>query len=180
MTTDGLLDEAYEQLHATGPEFGGWLSNHGPMAVDALLRLGHGDEVHRWLAEYVRRLEPAPHPRWRIVEDEWRDLLGDASRLGDWLALFSTLTQGEPWEQLLARWWPRLLPGAVASAGHGLIRTGHAVRALREQVTGPRLDELGQALGYWAARWQPLPAHRGPQGILHVRAALRDVSAGAY
>lgn len=58
----------------------------------------------------------------------------------------------------MTRWWPRLLPGAVASATHGLIRTGHAVRALREHVTAPRLEELGQALAYWAARWHPLPS----------------------
>lgn len=37
-----VLDDAYEQLHTKGPEFGGWLSNHGPMAADALLRLGRG------------------------------------------------------------------------------------------------------------------------------------------
>jgi hypothetical protein len=24
------LDEAYQRLHKTGPEFDGWLSNHGP------------------------------------------------------------------------------------------------------------------------------------------------------
>src|SRR5487761_1199512 len=27
----GTLDEAYERLHATGPEFDGFLSNQGPM-----------------------------------------------------------------------------------------------------------------------------------------------------
>ena len=27
----GTLDEAYERLHVTGPEFDGFLSNHGPM-----------------------------------------------------------------------------------------------------------------------------------------------------
>ena len=31
----GTLDEAYQRLHATGPEFDGWLSNHGPMAAEA-------------------------------------------------------------------------------------------------------------------------------------------------
>jgi hypothetical protein len=42
MTTDatGTLDEAYERLHATGPEFDGWLSNHGPMAAEAMVRTG--------------------------------------------------------------------------------------------------------------------------------------------
>jgi hypothetical protein len=32
----GTLDEAYERLHATGPEFDGFLSNHGPMAAEAM------------------------------------------------------------------------------------------------------------------------------------------------
>jgi hypothetical protein len=37
----GILDEAYERFHATGPEFDGGLSNHGPMAVEAMARHGH-------------------------------------------------------------------------------------------------------------------------------------------
>ena len=35
-TRDGdVLDETYTRMHTTGPEFEGWLSNHGPMAADA-------------------------------------------------------------------------------------------------------------------------------------------------
>ena len=79
---------------------------------------------------------------------------------------------------MLAHWRPRLLPGAVASATHGLIRTGHAVCALREQVTEPRLEELGQALGYWAARWQPLPGDQRVHGTLDVGEALDAVPVG--
>ena len=45
----GTLDEAYQRLHATGPEFDGWLSNHGPMAAEAMVRGGQADRVHRWL-----------------------------------------------------------------------------------------------------------------------------------
>lgn len=172
MTDDGVLDEAYERLHRTGPEFHGWLSNHGPMAADALLRLGHGKEVDRWVAGYEQRLQPLPDSRWRIEETDWRDPLGDPSRLGDWLSLFATLVREEPWEQVLTRWWPRLLPGAIASSTHGLIRTGHVVRALTERVTTARLDELGQALGYWAARWQPIPGYQPASGDRDVGAAL--------
>ncbi len=155
MTGDGTLDEAYEQLHGHRPGAEGWLSNHGPMASDALLRLGQGEHLQSWLHGYVTRLEPAPDARWRLTDDEWRELLGDASRLGDWCALLNEQVHAEPWETVLVRWWPRLLPGAVASATHGLIRTGHRART---PGTGehPRLDELGQALAYWAARWQPV------------------------
>ena len=35
-----LLDGTYERLSVTGPEAGGGLSDHGPMAAEALLRLG--------------------------------------------------------------------------------------------------------------------------------------------
>ena len=158
MTDEDLLDEAYERLQATGPEFDGWLSNHGPMAADALLRLGHGGQLAGWLDGYVRRLHEPPQARWRLDPDEWREVLGDPSRLGDWRALFADEVRQDRWQAVLARWWPRLLPGAAASAAHGLIRTGHAVRALRERESEPRLRELAEALAYWAARWQPLPA----------------------
>ena len=172
MTDAGVLDEAYERLHRTGPEFGGWLSNHGPMAADALLRLGHGDDVHGWVVDYQQRLQVAPDARWPITETDWRDPLGDPSRLGDWLRLFKRLVHEEPWKQVLIRWWPRLLPGAIASSAHGLIRTGHAVRALSERPTSVRLDELGQALGYWAARWQAVPGYRAARGNQKVGPAL--------
>ena len=172
MTNPGVLDEAYERLHVTGPEFRGWLSNHGPMAADALIRLGHSDEVPGWVSGYEQRLQPSPDPRWAIAETDWRDPLGDPSRLGDWLRLFARLVREEPWENVLTRWWPRLLPGAIASSTHSLIRTGHAVRALGEQVTTARLDELGQALGYWAARWQPIPGYRSARGAQQVGPAF--------
>lgn len=177
MAIPDLLDEAYEQLHTKGPEFEGWLSNHGPMAVDALIRLGRGEDVSGWVSRYVRRLEPMPDTRWPIAEADWAGLLGEASRLGDWCALLTRQVRDEPWEAVLARWWPRLVPGAVASAAHGLIRTGHAVRALREKVTEPRLVELGHALGYWAARWQPLARPGGTRGSADVGVAFDSLPA---
>ncbi|MGF1647849.1 MAG: questin oxidase family protein [Kineosporiaceae bacterium] len=154
---DTRLDDTLEHLHRTGPEFDGWLSNHGPMAADALLRIAPEADVHRWTARYARRLDPLPSPRWAIDEEDWREYWGDPSRVGDWLQFFDRAVRGRPWRDVLATWWPRLLPGSLAAATHGLIRTGHAVRALREAETAPRLRELGQALGYWAARWQPMP-----------------------
>jgi len=161
------LDEAYERLKNTGPEFNGWLSNHGPMAADALIRIGHEGDLASWIDGYKTRLDERPREHWRFEERDWQEYLGDPSRLGDWLALFERLAMSEPWKDTLARWWPRLIPGATASATHGLIRTGHAVRALLERETLPRREEFGQALGYWAARWQPVPKHlplQGPRG----------------
>ncbi|MGC5017444.1 questin oxidase family protein [Micromonospora sp. DT47] len=158
---DGILDEAYRRLHRTGPEFEGWLSNHGPMAVEALVRHGHDRGVHRWLDDYLRRLDELPRGLRPI--DDWREALGDPKRAGDWLAHFDRELRERPWREVLGNWWPRLLPGIAAGATHGVIRVGHAVRVLREDGPGPdRLTELGQALGYWAARWQPVPGVAAP------------------
>ena len=177
------LDEAYERLRNTGPEFEGWLSNHGPMAADALIRIGHEDDLVSWIEGYKPRLDERPSERWRFEEADWQEYLGDPSRLGDWLALFDRQVTSEPWKDILARWWPRLIPGATASATHGLIRTGHAVRALLERETSPRREEFGQALGYWAARWQSVPKHlplRGPRayGSAMDHLPIQDVEGG--
>lgn len=170
------LDEALQRIRCFGPERDGWLSNHAPMAVEALARHGHAAVIHRWLDGYADRLEERPPGIEPIAADEWRDPLGDAVRTGDWLNYFDRELADEPWRQVLARWWPRLLPGIAASATHGVIRVGHAVRALLDEETVPRVGELGQGLAYWAARWQPLaPPGAGPYPAIDPRAALDAV-----
>jgi hypothetical protein len=171
-----LLDEAYERLRRSGPEWEGWLSNHAPMAAEALVRHGHADRLHRWLDSYADRLEERPRGRWPIPPEQWREPLGDPLRTGDWLDFFARELTKQPWRDVLVRWWPRLLPGIAAGATHGVIRVGHAVRALCDDDTGPRVSELGDALGYWAARWQPLaPPGAGPYRAADPRAALDAV-----
>ena len=164
----GTLDEAYERLHLTGPEFDGWLSNHGPMAAEALVRHGHGDLVSSWLDGYMRRLEEFPLGTGPIGAD-WQQALGDPRRVADWTAFFGHELGEQPWREVLNAWWPRLLPGVVAAATHGVIRVGHAVRVLLADgddgaggSADARITELAHGLAYWAARWQTIPAgHAG-------------------
>ena len=153
----GAYDEALERYHRTGPEFEGWLSNHGPMVVDALSRRGASDVVHRWTDDYSGRLELLPAGTGMLTAAERLDALGDARRLGDWIAFFEREVTEAAWRDVLAEWWPRLLPGIAAGATHGVIRVGHAVQALRGDQTAPRVRELAHGLGYWAARWQAVP-----------------------
>ena len=159
----GVLDEAYQRLHQTGPEYEGWLSNHGPMAAEAMARHGHGAEVARWLDDYVRRLEEFPRSSGPVGAD-WREALGDPKRIADWTIFFRHEVTDKPWRRVLGGWWPRLLPGSAASATHGIIRVGHAVRALLADGDDPvHVAELAHGLAYWAARWQPYPgADRQP------------------
>ncbi|MGP3970909.1 questin oxidase family protein [Streptomyces sp. 6N223] len=167
----GTLDEALGRLHATGPEFEGRLTNHGPMAVEAMVRRGQGARVHRWVDAYARRLEERPGRYGRVTGENWREALGDPRYLADWAGYFAERLAEAPWRAVLAEWWPRLLPGIAAGATHPVIRVGHAVRVLlRDGENEPRLAELAHGLGYWAARHQPLPpgiarpAAPGPAG----------------
>ncbi|MFF3775380.1 questin oxidase family protein [Streptomyces sp. NPDC002232] len=156
--TTGTLDEALERLHTTGPERHGWLSNHAPMAVEALVRHGQAPAVHRWLDHYAPKLEELPPAHLPVTAGTWREALGDPVRITDWTRFFSRELADRPWRDVLAEWWPRLLPGIAGGATHPVIRTGHAVRTLlTTDETAPRRAELAHALGYWAARHQPLP-----------------------
>jgi Questin oxidase-like len=167
-----VLDEAYERLLQTGPEFGGFLSNHAPMVVEALTHHGFDDVVHAWLDRYERRLEPRPAGRRRITD--WQASLGDGARVGDWLDHFEHEVADGPWRPVLVRWWPRLLPGIAGGATHGAIRVGHAVRALRHADTEPRRRELGAALAYWASCYRLIPTSR-PAGVRDAADALAGV-----
>jgi hypothetical protein len=110
--------------------------------------------VAGWLHQGAGGL-PAGH---RPVTDDWPEALGDPRRIADWTVFFCRETAGQPWREVLGTWWPRLLPGVAASATHGVIRVGHAVRALLTDGEDPvHVTELAHGLAYWAARWQPIP-----------------------
>ncbi len=153
--TDGTYDEALERLHRTGPEFKGWLSNHGPMVVEALARRG-GADIHRWTDTYTRRLEPLPPATRPLSLETATAALGDQARLSDWIDFFERRLLGRRWQDVLVSWWPVLLPGIPAAATHAVIRVGHATVALRAHENAVRVRELAHGLGYWAALWQPI------------------------
>jgi hypothetical protein len=170
---DEILDENLARLARTGPEYHGGLSNHGPMAAEALLRLGRADEVGHWVDGYLPRLDDAPGPSGRITGDTWRDALGDRKRVADWIAYLDSQLADEPWRDVLARWWPRLVPGLAAAATHGIIRTSHAARAMNASPSPERARELAQAIGYWAATYDELPGTPRACGPLAPAEAVR-------
>ncbi|MEW1614746.1 MULTISPECIES: questin oxidase family protein [unclassified Streptomyces] len=174
--TSGTLDEALERIHLSGPERDGWLSNHAPMAVEALVRRGLAPTAHRWLDNYRPRLEDMPASVAAVTGRNWHEALGDIDRVADWTLFFERETADHPWRTVLAEWWPRLLPGIAGGATHGVIRVGHSVRTLLDgEETAPRVRELAHALGYWAARHQPLPAVERLAPPLDAAAALERV-----
>lgn len=168
LSVHAAFGEALERLRGYGPEFGPRLSNHGPMAADALIAMGRADAVVGFVERYARTLEPAPEGGSTLGED-WSESLGRIDRWPEWVAWFEHELAVDPPADVVATWLPRLAPGASAAATHGLIRTAHALRALladtpggpspssQASLTPEGRRELAEALGYWAARYQELP-----------------------
>jgi len=151
------MEAALERLAKTGPEYHGRLANHGPMAAEALVVLDRPDAVVPWVDFYRRRLLEHP-PGTRAIDPKgWREALGEGSRVGDWIVFFDRRLDERPWREVLAEWVPRLSPGIIAAAFHGVIRTAHAVRSLDAAETPARRRELAEGLAYWAATYEVLP-----------------------
>ena len=124
--TDAAFDEALSRFASTGPEFGGGLSNHGPMAADALVALGRSDAVDSWAEKYARRLLEHPESRNPISPDEWREPLGDIARAGDWIAFFVRELDARPWREALDT-----LGGPSRSWHHGRRHAWHSPHGAR-------------------------------------------------
>ncbi|GCL65254.1 questin oxidase family protein [Pseudaquabacterium pictum] len=142
------------------PEFGDGLSNHLPMALVALKRLGAGDARLQAFADgYATRLQPAPPSRPWPAGDPWTSRLGDPAAWPAYRSLFAEWLANEGSAAVLEQVLPMLMPGCGAAAFHGLIRTAYALQA-------GHAGELADGLACWAARHLPLgplPARAGRQ-----------------
>lgn len=141
-----------------GPEYGGHLSSHLPMALMALHALGADEQRLRQFFDLHRqRLPPVPvAPVDEGCVDEV--LFGQIDHFGVLRQRFSAELAVAGRNEVLRRWLPALVPGCAGAAFHGLIRTAYAVEA-------GHLAELAAALAYWAARWTPLPLPMPPAAV---------------
>ena len=170
------LDDALTVFAGAAPNYGPLgLANHGPMATEALAHLGRHDAIPAWVAAYRTRLDEAPPPARPLTEQDWPAALGQESRFPEWLALFEREIADRPAAAVVGEWAPRLLPGSVGAATHGLIRTGHALRSLGVADTPPRRLELANGLAFWASSYEELPGPPLLIGHEGVADALADL-----
>ena len=170
------LDAALTVFAGTAPSYGPvGLSNHGPMAAEALAHLGRHDAIPGWVARYRTRLDEAPPPARPLSEEDWPAALGQSERFPEWLALFEREIADRPVAAVVGEWVPRLLPGSVGAATHGLIRTGHALRGLGDADTPPRRLEVANGLAFWASSYAELPGPPLLIGREGVARALADL-----
>lgn len=177
---EAVLDRALLQLHATDAEFDEppyeGLTNHGPMAVEALVAMQQADAVPGFLAGYVPRLRPAV-PGQPLRPEARAAALGDPARSADWTSTYEQSIAREGPAAVVAREIRALADGVIAGALHALLRTGHALRALGRRDDPVRRRELAHGLGYWAANHQALPGQLGAHAVpgRDVRTMLREL-----
>lgn len=159
-----LTDSLLSRLSAYSPEFGAGFSNHASMTMRALTHIlpeAGPERLEAFFSKAEARLERWPKGAAPVNDENHAEALGDPGRRSDWRDFFLSRLSSDKWENALREWAPRLLPGVMAGATHGLIRTAYAVDYLREKDTPTRRGELAIALSHWASRYQPLPDGEG-------------------
>lgn len=158
-------------------EYADGLSNHLPMALIALERLGAGQaRLHQWAAAYThaRQLQPARAQESWPAGDPWRERFGQRAAWPAYRDLFRRWIADEGAIGMLPQALPVLLPGCGAAAFHGLIRSAYAVQV-------GHLGELADGLAHWAAFHLPLgelPAAANAGTERDPAALLRQLRAG--
>ena len=178
-SANDVLDEGLARLAPTGPEFRGGLSNHGPMAAEALVRLGRADAVEHWLDGYLRKLDD----RARARRPGHRPDLARGARRAQPGRRLGGLPPRPAGRRALAR-RPRPLVAAAAARRRGRRHPrGHPHLARRPQpgrrrsgrtraAGRARRDELGPRAAYWAASYLELPGRPRPAADLDLAAAV--------
>ena len=176
-TLQALLDDGA----GFAAEYQGGLSNHLPMALLALRRLGASDQrLSAFFAGYSPRLEAAPAPVAWPAGDPWRGRFGQVRAEPAYRHLFRLWFTHEEGRAVLAQALPPLMAGCGAAAFHGLIRTAYAVQS-------GHLAEIADALAYWACRHLPIslspgaaaPGAEGSTDLPQTLAALPRVKSKA-
>ncbi len=162
-----LLDEGagFDAEYADG------LSNHRPMALWALVRLGATQaQLNRFDQHYRQRLRPAPPQATWPGGEPWALYLGRSEAWPLYRDLFWQWLLHEDAGSVLNQALPRLMQGCAGAAFHGLIRTAYAVQALHRR-------ELADALAYWASCWADLGSPCAAGDTLEPETVLRQLRA---
>jgi hypothetical protein len=159
MDADVLTLKAAARLDSV--EFPPFLANHLPMILIAMERLGASPDRLIAFAQTYRTanglcvLPPTQAP---LTADTWTAALGQRAREADLRAMFAREVARHGASATIAAHLPRLAPGIAGSAFHPLMRLAYAVMAEDD-------EDIGIALGYWAATFLPLDADRASPGV---------------
>lgn len=164
MPSQQTLDDALVALYPYGCSLANGFTNHAPMVAEVLFRHNQPNYFEIFLGSYQGQLVARPELKQPVSEQNWHLSLSQLDRFSDWSAFIAEQMTVASWQAVLNLWVARFSPAFVAGATHGVIRTGHAVRALQQKDTPARRLELADALSSWASEYEILPI--APIGIL--------------
>jgi len=177
-----VLDRVYNRFATSDPfqPVTGFV-DHVTMGAEALVALGLGAKVESWASRSEARPYRPPLAGMRISTD-WPEALGRKQCHGDWIAYFDSELERRPFGDVLACWVPRFSHDMGALLFHGVIRTGHATRALEHSDTPARRRELARGLALWAigiGNGAPDAAYRPASASVAADAAIAYARIGA-
>lgn len=153
------LETVLTRARADSFEFPYLLANHVPMVLVALDRLGASPQrLDEWYEIYkdAHKLPPMPEPVAPFSVETWQSSLGDRSREADYRAFFTDEVRRLGIAGAIRTYISPMAQGIGGSATHPLMRLAYAVLNVDP-------DEVGNAIGYWAATYLPL---LGPTGAM--------------
>ncbi|WP_428239921.1 questin oxidase family protein [Gynuella sp.] len=126
------------------PDHHNGLSNHLPMAILALIRLGANEQkIEEFSKSYCRQLDPLQEiPTQILTEQALLSLAGKGEKFHQVQVSFDHFIQTNGLEDTLKTWLPRLCTGSSTRAFHPLIRLGYAIQFQLER-------EIAHALADW-------------------------------
>lgn len=150
---------------AWGAEYADQLSNHLPMNLTALVRIGADEtQCERFIASYTPRLSKLVADREPIAD--WRKSLGLHARNASYRAFFANELRARGRENVLEHYVYALAPGVSGGAFHPLIRLAFALEADADL-------EIAEALASWCMAYQELaPLSSASEAPLAVLASL--------
>lgn len=148
-----------------GAEYDDQLSNHLPMNLTALVRIGADrTQCERFIASYTPRLIRL-EPRLEPI-GSWRERLGEHTHNGAYRAFFAGELALRGRDAVLEHYVHELAPGVSGGAFHPLIRLAFALDADADL-------EIAEALASWCMAYQELaPPSSGGEAPLGVLASL--------
>jgi hypothetical protein len=135
------------------PEYANGLSNHLPMAIEALLSMqATADQIDRYHKAASTKLEILSSQEPEPIIENWQDAMKIAGQFKYYLSLrsfFDRQIASDPKNPIIAVFIKRLAPALSCAAFHPLIRLAHAISA-------KNCDEIASAFAYWVYAYKEL------------------------
>jgi hypothetical protein len=161
-----------------GPEHHRGMSNHLPMAVQALQTLRATElQMANFIEITSSKLEALPAPVQHFTQ--WQQVAqvkGQSSHFYEVRGFFLDQLQGLSNAQLLHKYLAQVIPGISGGAFHPIIRLAHALGDANTPIEDAHQFELASGLAYWVfayleLHWpnhQHLSSHSLAETITHI------------